>query len=291
MLNMSRYDLTDFEWRVIEPLLPNKPRGVPRVDDRRVLNGIFWVLRSGAPWRDLPERYGPRTTCYNRFVRWRKAGVWDRLMDAITAAHDGDIQMIDSTSVRAHQQAATAKGGGDHCLGRSRGGLTTKIHVVVDAQGLPIRLGLTAGQAHDGQIANSLLDDLGPGTIVLADKAYDADRIRALIEEQGAAPNIPPKSNRRWKPCFSKRLYRERNLIERFFSKLKHFRRIATRYDKLAANFLAMVQLASMRLWLRAYESTTYIGVNRCDVLFLEAVLGRVDSYHFYSALGAIVIK
>jgi transposase len=108
---MSRYDLTDFEWRVIEPLLPNKPRGVPRVDDRRVLNGIFWVLRSGAPWRDLPERYGPRTTCYNRFARWRKAGVWDRMMDAITAAHDGDIQMIDSTAVRAHQQAATAKKG------------------------------------------------------------------------------------------------------------------------------------------------------------------------------------
>jgi transposase len=108
---MSRYDLTDFEWRVIEPLLPNKPRGVPRVDDRRVLNGIFWVLRSGAPWRDLPERYGPRTTCYNRFVRWRKAGVWDRMMDAITVAHDGDIQMIDSTSVRVHQQAATAKRG------------------------------------------------------------------------------------------------------------------------------------------------------------------------------------
>jgi transposase len=144
---MSRYELTDFEWRVIEPLLPNKPRGVPRVDDRRVLNGIFWVLRSGAPWRDLPERYGPRTTCYNRFVRWRKAGVWYRLMDAISAAHDSAIQMIDSTSIRAHQQAATAKRGPDHFLGRSRGGLTTKIHVVVDAQELlPIRLGLTAGQ-------------------------------------------------------------------------------------------------------------------------------------------------
>jgi transposase len=108
---MSRYDLTDFEWRLIEPLLPNKPRGVPRVDDRRVLNGIFWILRAGAPWRDLPERCGPRTTCYNRFVRWRKAGVWGRLMGAITAAQDGDIQMIDSTSVRAHQQAATAKRG------------------------------------------------------------------------------------------------------------------------------------------------------------------------------------
>lgn len=108
---MSRYDLTDFEWRLIEPLLPNKPRGVPRVDDRRTLNGIFWVLRSGAPWRDLPERYGPRTTCYNRFNRWRQAGVWDRLMDAITAVHDGEIHMIDSTSIRAHQQAATAKKG------------------------------------------------------------------------------------------------------------------------------------------------------------------------------------
>ena len=106
-----RYEITDHKWSAIRPMLPNKPRGVPRVNDRRVLNGIFWVLRSGAPWRDLPERYGPRTTCYNRFVRWRVAGVWDRLMDTITAAHNGDIQMIDSTSVRAHQQAATAKRG------------------------------------------------------------------------------------------------------------------------------------------------------------------------------------
>ena len=108
---MKRYDLTDFEWSVIEPLLPNKPRGVPRVDDRRVLNGIMWVLRSGAPWRDLPERYGPYTTCYNRFNRWRKNGVWDRLMDAIVEAYDGDIQMIDSSSVRVHQHAAGSKRG------------------------------------------------------------------------------------------------------------------------------------------------------------------------------------
>lgn len=105
---MSRYDLTDFEWLIIEPLLPNKPRGVQRVDDRRVLNGIFRVLRSGAPWRDLPKRYGPRTTCYNRFVRWRKEGIWGRMMDVIAAAPEDDIQMIDSTSVRAHQQAVTA---------------------------------------------------------------------------------------------------------------------------------------------------------------------------------------
>ena len=91
---------------------------------------------------------------------------------------------------------------------------------------------------------------------MLADKAYDADRIRELIQDQGATPNIPAEEQPQVEPCFSKRVYRNRNLIERFFSELKHFRRIATRYDKLAANFLAMVQLASIRLWLRAYEST-----------------------------------
>ena len=106
---MARYDMSDFEWSVIQPTLPNKSRGVERVDDRRVLNGIFWVLRSGAPWADLPERYGPHTTCYNRFRRWAKAGIWDRIMDAITDAYDGDVRMIDGTSVRVHRSAATLK--------------------------------------------------------------------------------------------------------------------------------------------------------------------------------------
>src|SRR5437899_8111865 len=106
---MQAYELTDFEWGVIAPLLPNKPRGVPWVDDRRVLNGIFWVLRTGAPWRALPKEFGPRTTCYNRFVRWRRAGVWDRILGAVTTAYDGNVQMIDSTSVRVHQHAANSK--------------------------------------------------------------------------------------------------------------------------------------------------------------------------------------
>jgi transposase len=99
---IMRYELSDFEWAAIRSFLPNKPRGVPRVDDRRVLNGIFWVLRSGAPWRDLPVSYGPRTTCYNRFVRWRQAGVWDRVMDALAAGHDAAVQMIDTSVVRVH---------------------------------------------------------------------------------------------------------------------------------------------------------------------------------------------
>lgn len=104
-----RYELTDREWAIIEPLLPNKPRGVPRVDDRRVINGILWRFRSGAAWAEIPERYGPPTTCYNRFVRWRKAGVWDRLLAAVSAAFNGELVMIDSTCVRVHQNGATAK--------------------------------------------------------------------------------------------------------------------------------------------------------------------------------------
>ena len=108
---MARYDLSEMEWRLIEPLLPNKPRGVPRVDDRRVLNGILWRFRTGSPWAEIPERYGPSTTCYNRFVRWRKVGVWDRLLAAVSAAFEGEIVMIDSTCVRVHQHGATGKKG------------------------------------------------------------------------------------------------------------------------------------------------------------------------------------
>ena len=100
---IMRYELTDDEWAAIKPMLPNKPRGVPRVNDRRVLNGIFWILRSGAPWRDLPDDFGPYTTCYNRFVRWRRAGVWARIMDALATAHDASVQMIDTSIVRVHQ--------------------------------------------------------------------------------------------------------------------------------------------------------------------------------------------
>jgi transposase len=106
---MARYDLTDFEWSVIEPLLPMDRRGPKPQNNRQILNGIFYILRAGCPWRDLPERYGPYTTVYNRFNRWRKAGIWDKLMDAIVQAHDGKVQMIDSSIVRVHQHASGVK--------------------------------------------------------------------------------------------------------------------------------------------------------------------------------------
>ena len=110
-MTQRRYELTDFEWSIIEPLLPNKPRGVARVDDRRVLNGIYWRLRTGSPWADIPERYGPYTTCYNRFVRWAKLGVWDKVFEAVTKAYDGDLQAIDASSIKVHQHAANGKRG------------------------------------------------------------------------------------------------------------------------------------------------------------------------------------
>lgn len=104
-----RYALTAREWNIIQPILPNKSRGIPRVDDRRVLNGIFWVLRSGAPWRDLPDCYGPYTTCYNRFTRWRTAGIWDEILSAVADTDEAAVQMLDTTIVRVHQHGACAK--------------------------------------------------------------------------------------------------------------------------------------------------------------------------------------
>ena len=140
-------------------------------------------------------------------------------------------------------------------MGRSRGGLTTKIHALVDANGLPIALKLSEGQAHDGRSAADLLQSIGPGPVLLADRAYDSDALRLSLKEQGVWANIKPLSRRVDVPSFSPFLYRYRNLVERFFNKLKHYRAIATRYEKHAANYLALVKLAASRVWLRAYES------------------------------------
>jgi len=141
-------------------------------------------------------------------------------------------------------------------MGRSRGGLTTKIHALVDAEGRPVKLELSAGQAHDSTKAADLLEPLGEGAILLADKAYDNNAIRALADNRGAWANIPALSIRKDSFIFNKWLYRQRNLVERFFNKLKQFRGIATRYDKSPLNFLAAIKLASIRIWLRSYEST-----------------------------------
>jgi transposase len=136
-------------------------------------------------------------------------------------------------------------------MGRSRGGLTTKIHALVDANGNPIALKLSAGQAHDGRSAADMLEGIGQGQILLADRAYDSDGLRNSLAERGAWANVKPMPRRINVPAFSPFLYRFRNLVERFFNKLKHFRAVATRFEKHDANYLALVKLASARIWMR----------------------------------------
>jgi len=137
------------------------------------------------------------------------------------------------------------------CMGRSRGGLTTKIHAVVDANGNPVALKLSEGQAHDGRSAVDMLDSVGPGQTLLADRGYDSDALRQILAERGAWANVKPMPGRVNIPVFSPYLYRLRNLVERFFNKLKHFRAIATRFEKHDANYLALVKLAAARIWMR----------------------------------------
>ena len=175
-------------------------------------------------------------------------------MDALAAMHDAAVQMIDTSVVRAHQHGACIADNDGQQMGRSRGGLTTKVHAV-DTDGLPTQLGLTSSEAHDNRLCSVLLSELRPRSMLLADRGYDADWIRTLASKQGAWANIPPKRNRKEAICFSPYLYRARNLVERFFNKIKQCRRIATRYDRLAANYLAFIKLASIRVWLRVYES------------------------------------
>ncbi len=136
-------------------------------------------------------------------------------------------------------------------MGHSRGGLTTKIHAAVDTEGRPIALELTAGQTHDSQMAEPLLDALAPGSTLLADRAYDTNALRAFASEKKAWANIPPKRNRTETFAFSPWVYRQRNHVERFFNKIKNFRGIATRYDKNPLNFLAGVKIAAIRIWIK----------------------------------------
>ncbi len=142
-------------------------------------------------------------------------------------------------------------------MGRSRGGLTTKAHALVDANGRPIWLKLTEGQPHDGRSAEDMLDTLGPGDILLADRAYDSDKLRQILAERGAWANVKPIPNRKNIPAFSGFLYRYRNAVKRFFNKIKHYRGVATRYDKNPETYLVAVNLASARIWMRANESIT----------------------------------
>ncbi|WP_308406496.1 IS5 family transposase [Streptomyces sp. AC602_WCS936] len=284
---VRRHELTDQEWELLAPLIPRAATGRPRAEDRQVINGMVYKIRTGVSWRDLPERYGPWKTVYTRFRRYALDGVFTRALQQIQAhaAAAGDIDwlvQIDSTIVRAHQHAAATgrKGGSaddesdDHALGRSRGGLTTKIHLACDGKGRPLALLVTPGQRHDSVCARPLLERIrvpctGLGRPrcrpdqVIADKAYSSRGFRAYLRKRGIAHTIPEKTDQRRHrlrrggyggrpPGSDRETYRRRNMIERCFNRLKGFRGIATRYEKTATSYEAAVTLASFLLWARS---------------------------------------
>jgi transposase len=245
-----RYALRDDQWDRIKDLLPGRPGevGVTARDNRLFVEAVFYRYRAGIPWRDLPEYFGDFRVIHTRFSRWARTGVWQRVFGILAADADNEYAMLDSTIVRAHQHSAGAlkKRGGDQAIGRSKGGLSTKIHALTDALGNPTGFELSAGQASDLVGADHWLPGL-KAEAWLADKAFDADeRVLIPLERAGIEAVIPPKRNRVVQREYDQALYKARHLIEHFFQKLKQFRAIATRYDKLARNFLAGIHLASV---------------------------------------------
>ena len=174
----------------------------------------------------------------------------------------GDLSGVDASDRQFDHPSPPArrrwkKGGPDRAIGRSRGGLSTKINALVDQDGLPLRITLSAGRASDKAAVEELIDGLRPAKALVADRGYHAQAIIDLVRSRGGCAHIPTQKDRKVQRSIDPAIYRQRNVVERYFCKLKHFRRVATRFDKLARNFLAAVLLVSTRLWLRAYESTT----------------------------------
>jgi transposase len=246
---MRRHEIKDADWQRIQHLLPGQEGqpGVTAKDNRLFINAVLWIAKTGAPWRDLPERFGNWNSVWKRFDRWCRKGVWQRIADAL---QDPELKqlILDSTIIRAHQHAAGAHGGPEkEALGRSRGGFSTKIHVAANQAGKPCRFILTPGQQADISQGEALISGFNPENVI-TDKGYDSDKFVGTIEGTGAVPVIPPRANRKEPRDFDKDLYKDRNVVERLWNRMKQFRRVATRYEKTGRNFLGFVLVAAIMI-------------------------------------------
>lgn len=245
----SLYHITEEQWNRIKCLFPEpKKVGRPALNPRTVFNGILWILKSGARWRDLPPCFGNWNSIYHKFRQWCDCGLFKLLLQLLnTDASQTTLLEIDSTFCKVHQSACS--GLKNQAIGASRGGNNTKIHVIVNEKMQLLSVSLTGGNVHDSEPAIALFEgvDLG-GKTVLADKAYSCDKIRDYLQERGALVCIPNKSNFKVKHNFDADLYKQRNLVERFFQRIKNFRHVAFRFDKLAICFLNFVLLASFAI-------------------------------------------